>query len=637
MESLNPAAAGQRQLYERACARMAQLIPGWSDAIPSDPAVAVLELAAYLSSAQNREIDALRERHYLAYLRLLGESPREPAPARLPAIPERGGMPWPGLRFEIDGVPFEVLDAPRNGACQVREVSLVQGARRTALRRDAPLVLAHGAPAQLEVTFAAPLAPDMPVRLWLELQPEPGRNPPDGETPPPIALPAQLWDGGAWRDIPCTDGTCGLLQSGYVTLTPPGASSQLRLLVEGEPEGEPRISAVAANPITLEQRRTRSQCLDLEAPYRLPRHWVGRRILRFFLPQGGGWREEKTLSVRDGHVCGLPGGAGKTVRVVAAEPDFSSLHTLRELPAEEIRLEDDGILLGSLRLMVEEDGVWYDCPVCPPEEGRTLPRGCCWDSSRKALRFGDGRDFCVPRGGRLLVAGCACTLGAGGNGAYGPLERDGVSLLPIRPAWGGQDGEDGKSAFFRAAGEQELPVRAVSLSDYEALARRTPGLALGRVKAVSAARLGKPGAGVVVLAQPRSTDPLPSLTRWQGERLRVWLERFRLIGVPLEVRPPRYCPIEVRLRVRLTAPAAGRSLRAAAIQHTDGVTGPLDFGAELSYTALFSALSAVPGVAAVGALELNALSGGGRRTQEGGLKLDADTLPYLERFQLTEE
>lgn len=594
MESLNPAAAGQRQLYERACARMAQLIPGWSDAIPSDPAVAVLELAAYLSSAQNREIDALRERHYLAYLRLLGKSPREPAPARLPTIPERGGMPWPGLRFEIDGVPFEVLDAPRNGACQVREVFLVQGARRTALRRDAPLVLAHGAP-------------------------------------------AQLWDGGAWRDIPCTDGTCGLLQSGYVALTPSGASSRLRLLVEGEPEGEPRISAVAANPITLEQRRTRSRYLDLEAPYPLPRHWVGSRILRFFLPQGGGWREEKPLSVRDGHVRGLPGGAGQTVRVVAAEPDFSALHTLRELPAEEIRLEDDGILPGSLRLMVEEDGVWYDCPVCPPEEGRTLPRGCCWDSSRKALRFGDGRDFCVPRGGRLLVAGCACTLGAGGNGAYGPLERDGVSLLPIRPAWGGQDAEDGKSAFFRAAGEQELPVRAVSLSDYEALARRTPGLALSRVKAVSAARLGKPGAGVVVLAQPRSTDPLPSLTRWQRERLRVWLERFRLIGVPLEVRPPRYCPIEVRLRVRLTSPAAGRSLRAAAAQHTDGVTGPLDFGAELSYTALFSALSAVPGVAAVGELELNALSGGGRRTQEGGLKLDADTLPYLERFQLTEE
>lgn len=637
MESLNPDAAGRRQLYERTCARMAQLIPGWSDAIPSDPAVAVLELAAYLSSAQNREIDTLREPHYLAYLKLLGESPREPAPARLLAAPARGGLPWPGLRFEIDGVPFEVSDAPQDGACQVREVSLIQGTRHSALRRDAPLVLAHGAPAQLEITFAAPLAPDAPVRLWLELQPEPGRNPPDGDTSPPVELPAQLWDGEAWRDIPCADGTCGLLQSGYVTLTPSGPSCRLRLLVEGEPEGEPRISAVAANPVTLEQRRTRSRCVDLEPPYRLPPHWIGSRTLRFFLPWGGGWREDQTLSVRGGHVCGLSGGAGQTVRVVAAEPDFSALHPLRELPAEEIRLEDDGILPGSLHLMVEEDGIWYDCPVCPPEDGRTLPRGCLWDRSRNTLRFGDGRDFRVPRGGQLLVAGCACTLGAGGNGAFGPLERDGVSLLPIRPAGGGQDGEDGTSAFFRAAREQELPARAVSLSDYEALALRTPGLALSRVKAVGAARLGKPGAGVVVLAQPRSTDPLPSLTRWQRERLRVWLERFRLIGVPLEIRPPRCCPIEVRLRVRLTAPAAERPLRAAAVQYTDGVTGPLDFGAELSYTALFSALSAVPGVGAVCALELCALSGGGRRTQEGGLKLDADTLPYLERFELTEE
>ena len=67
------------------------------------------------------------------------------------------------------------------------------------------------------------------------------------------------------------------------------------------------------------------------------------------------------------------------------------------------------------------------------------------------------------------------------------------------------------------------------------------------------------------------------------------------------------------------------------------MTGPLDFGAELSYTTLFSALSAVPGVRAVSALELRALSHGGRRTQEGGIQLDADTLSYLERFELIEE
>lgn len=45
---------------------MAQLVPGWSDAIASDPATALLELTSYLSTAQNRELNRLREEHYLA-------------------------------------------------------------------------------------------------------------------------------------------------------------------------------------------------------------------------------------------------------------------------------------------------------------------------------------------------------------------------------------------------------------------------------------------------------------------------------------------------------------------------------------------------------------------------------------------
>lgn len=636
MYSLNLDTTNQQQLYERACARMSQLIPGWNDAIPSDPAVVLLELASYLATVQNKEINTLRERHYLAYLELIGASPRQPAPARLLAVPVQGGLPWLGLRFEIDGVPFEVVDAPDRD-CQVQEVSMWLGTHRTVLRADAPLVISGSASPALEITFTAPLPSDAPARLWLELQPEPGRNPPSEETPPPVTLLAALWDGSAWRDTACEDGTCGLLQSGYVTLTPPVALDRLRLLVKGELEGEPRLSAAALHPIALEQRRTRSRCIQLEYPYRLPREWAENWLLRFFVPYGDAWREDTTLFVQNGHVCGLSSETPRKIRVVAAEPDFRALYALRELPAEEICLDESEIFPDSLRLMVEENGVWYDCPVCRPEDGRTLPRGCRWDSTRKTLVFGDGRDFRVPDAGQVLITDCACTLGAGGNGAGGLLEQNGISLLPLCPASGGQDAEDGKTAFFRAAKEQEFPARAVSLSDYETLAYHTPGLALARVKAAPAAQLGKPGPGVVVIAKPHSGMPLPPLTQWQRERLTDWLQQFRLIGVPLEVRPPRYCPVEVQVRVQLSGPAANQSLEAAAIQHTDGVAGPLDFGTELSYTALFSALSAVPGVKRVDSLELRALSSTGRRTPEGGIKLDADALPYLERFHLIEE
>ena len=636
MYSLNLDGASWQELYQRACARMAQLVPGWSDAIPSDPAVALLELTSYLATVQNREIDRLREEHYAAYLKLLGEAPRTLAPARLMAVPSGESAIWPGMRFDMDGVPFEVKEAPEDGGRRLQKILLFQGRRRSMLREDTPLIVGHDAPAELEMTFTAPLAADAPVPFWLELQPEPGRVPPDEYTPPPIHLTAQVWTDGAWRAAPCVDGTCGLLQSGTVTITPPAASDTLRLLIEGEVEGEPRISAAALCPVTLEQRHTRSRYMDLKAPYRLPPDWVGNWVLRFFSVQGDGWREDSSLFVKDGQICGLPSEAAQIIRAVAAEPDFSAIHALRELPGEEISLDEDGILPDSLRLMIEENGIWYDCPVCLPEEGQTLPLGCRWVASRRVLQFGDGRDFRVPTAGRVLVAGCARTLGAKANGVGGGMERGNLSLRPLRPAWGGQDAEDEETAFFRAAKELESPARAAALSDYETLARRAPGLALDRVKAIPAARLGKPDAGVVLLAKPRASDHLPPLTRWQKERLRTWLEPFRMIGTPLEVRDPRYCPVAVQVRVQCSGSA--QDLETVAIAHTDGVTGPLDFGAELSYTALFSALSAAPGVKAVRSLELRALSSGhGHRTPEGGIRLGADVLPYLEQFQVTEE
>lgn len=616
---------------------MAQLLPGWSDAIPSDPAVALLELASYLSHMQEREMDTLREGHYLAYLRLLGQTPRQLAPARMLAAPGSSVSPRPGMRFALDGVPFEAASVPYAGPCRVEAVALVQGGCRRVLGADAPLVFTQETPAALEITLTAPLPPDVPVQLWLELQPEPGRVEPEEQTPPPVRLLARTGTCEAQRSTPCRDGTCGLLRSGAVTFTPPVPFDTLCLELEGGIEGEPRLTAAALYPVVLEQRRTRSQCLELRAPFRLPRSWGKDHVLRFFSPQNGGWREEDRLFIRDGLVEGLSGRPPELVRVVAWEPDFPALHALRALPMETVRLEEGGILPGSLRLMVEEDGLWYDCPVRRPEQGRTLPRGCRWDETHQALRFGDGRDFCAPRGGRLLVAGCVCTLGTGGNGAGGLLVRDGVALRPLAPASGGQDREDGKTAFFRAARElEERPARAVTLSDYEALALRTPGLSLARVRAVPAVRLGRAGPGVVVLAMPRLGGPLPALTQWQGAQLSAWLDRSRMLGVPVEVRGPRYCPVEVRLRLQCSGPVSEPALRHAAFRHTDGVTGPLDFGAELSYTALFSALSAVPGVGTVRALELRALSGCGHPTREGGIRLEADALPYLDRFQVTE-
>lgn len=291
-------------LYRQARDCMAQLLPGWSDQIPSDPAVAVLELAACLSAAQNRRLEQVREEHWLAYLKLLGERPAQLTPARLLARPaSRAGL-CEGMRFYIDGVPFEAADGWQHGDNGIESIVLIQGERRTELTAGAPLRLTAGRDIHLRVTFRRPLAAGVPARLWFSLLPEPGRIPPDEDTPPPVILLAQADSDGAQAAADCRDGTCGLLRSGFVTVTPRRMADALLISVQGEIEGTPQISAVVWEPVLLEQRRTRSRCLELPPPFRLPPGYDGSWALRFFLPCGDGWREDPGLSVRDGCVTG---------------------------------------------------------------------------------------------------------------------------------------------------------------------------------------------------------------------------------------------------------------------------------------------------------------------------------------------
>lgn len=618
----------QEAFYQRAAARMAELCPGWSDEFPSDPAVAVLELASYLSDLQGGYINAIGSAHYAAFLDLLGEQAAERAPAVLLAKPI-GARPRPGQRFWIDGVPYEAADGTAQ-AGEIRRVLLERGGRTTPWDMGLPLFLEDGDGLILELSGLP--ADGRHVRVWCEVRPEAGRVPPAEDTPPPAVVRAGIPDGdGGWTEVAVEDGTCGLLQSGCWTLA--AGARALRLTWDGPFEGRPELRAIALEPVRLEQRHTRSAMADLRPPFRVPEGWAGNRVLRCFLPAGGAWRAAPELCVRDGLLAGWTGAAPEVIRVAAAEPDFPSIFPLHPLAGEQAELEEPGVLRDSLRLMVEEDGLWYDCPVREPDPARTLDRGCRWDRERSRLCFGDGRDFRVPREGRLLVCACAVTQGAAGNGAFGAFGQDGARLAALCPAAGGTDQESAKDAFFRAVRAFSTPLRAVTCEDYEALARTTPGLALRQVRAMTRGKRGE--AGITVLAKPSSRDALPALTAWQTGRLRERLEACRLIGVPVQIQSPRYLPVEVAASLRADTPVDEAAVRRAAEQVVDGVTGPAEFGAELSYPALFAALANVEGVLAVTALELRPLAGGARRVQDGSVRLQPDMLPYLKQLRLS--
>jgi len=64
------------QLLEEARERLPVNAPEWTDYNVSDPGITLLELFAYLSETLLYRLDRVSERHYRAFLRLLGCTPR---------------------------------------------------------------------------------------------------------------------------------------------------------------------------------------------------------------------------------------------------------------------------------------------------------------------------------------------------------------------------------------------------------------------------------------------------------------------------------------------------------------------------------------------------------------------------------
>lgn len=102
------------------------------------------------------------------------------------------------------------------------------------------------------------------------------------------------------------------------------------------------------------------------------------------------------------------------------------------------------------------------------------------------------------------------------------------------------------------------------------------------------------------------------------------------------IHSPRYLPFEVTASLQVSEPIAEQVIRETVLALADGVSGPLDFGAEVSYTALYAALGALDSVVAVTSLELRPLSSGVRRSQDGSVRLKPDMLPYLKSLRVTQ-
>lgn len=455
--------------------------------------------------------------------------------------------------------------------------------------------------------FDRPLPADL-VSLYLDIEEVPGR------LRGPLLL-WEYFDGEAWLAVAALDETANLVRPGMVAVPWPGArlrpsgeavlaegavvqmanvaqAAQFRaggLLFIGEPEkGElVTVDRVGKGTLTLKAPVSKTYQRAPIAVAMLPRFGTPRTWLRARLQSDGdpaetrvngvfvnaAWAaqvrtyQQETMGSSNGEanqaffVRQVPVLAGELIEV----RELSGPRAAVELPMLEQDLVAQGVPADAVRTVTDprtgaiaEAWVrWENRPnlyFSGPDD-----RHCTIERSGGRVIFGDGVHGRVPPIGSDNIRAVRYNSGGGvgGNVPAGAISQilSGVPAAGVtnpRAAEGGANGESTEAVRIRAPQVLLHRNQALSLGDYEALARAaSPAVAVARAIPVTHPS-GRPAAGwVKVIIQPHGQEPRPQ----PSFGLRRQVERYLASRIPasmggqISVVGPDYLPVGVEARV----------------------------------------------------------------------------------------
>ncbi|MBZ3903918.1 putative baseplate assembly protein [Streptomyces griseiscabiei] len=601
-----------QQFVDDAKRYIQQRAPEWTDHNVSDPGVTLVETVAHMADQIVYRLNRVPEKNHLAFLDLVGITLFPPSAARTDvtfwlSAPQEEPVPLP-VGTEVATLRTESEEAVVFAT--ERELSVVPCALRYLVTQrpgepvaDRTADLAEGKDLMCFAESPRPgdcmlfgLTAAVPhCALALELDSVVDGVGVDPRQPP---LVWEAWTEDGWTECEIDrDGTGGLNRPGEVVLHMPGAHTLSR--TGGQEAG-----------------------------------WLRCRVTEP-LPDQPFYTTSPTVRAAEAFTI------GGTTTVVHAETVYDeALGESTGLPGQRLRLAHYPVVGDTPPVLLqtaEHDG-WTDWDVVPSFAASTsYDRHITLDSATGEIAFGpavrepDGTlrayGAVAPKGSVIRAVRYRTGGGRAGNVARGAIRvlRTSVpyvsEVVNREAARGGVDAETVAEAKVRAPITLRAQERAVTLRDYEELARRAaPETA--RITCLEGEE-GEHGAYAVrVLVVPQAVPDPGGRLRFEQlvpgdallRRITRHLDERRLIGTRLAVGPPFYQGVTVVATLHAfrgtDTDRVRRQAHDALYRHLDPLTGGADgrgwpFGRPVQSGEVFAVLQRVPGVELVDDVQLH--------------------------------
>ena len=661
-----------------------RIYPEWTDYNYHDPGITLLELFAFVKESQQYFLNQIGEENKAKYLKLLGVTRRSKTAAKSyvkfqtdenRSLLRKNKLGAGNLCFEIQGRKQLI-------GGDIRFCSAFRGKQLTGYLDRGQMEFGHSLNFQpfgrkpqpgdaFYICFDRPLPEHTPLDLYIEVFKEypVKRNPlGEGEFIPLVDLDFACYTANGWEELAAIrDETYGFLFDGFVRFMLPERMEQVCVhgeagyyicatLRNGTYDVAPILMQISMNICEVKQFDTlieyqvfpQSGQIELESELAVNgRSDIWLRIEEIYYPAQGFQKEIRkedglvSLSLEDTR-------AGRAEEVLVVNTAIGMLHRAAAyegngFPYQKIDLEDLQVDYDSLQLLVQDvehkDG--YRMWEKVRDFGKSTPEDMhyVFDSRRGVIQFGDCIHGVAPEG-EIILIGYVRTMGSDGNVRQGKIDHfpvpldTGMNLYNICDGYGGREEETLEECFLRVRRELRKPDCAVTGSDYEEYARKTPGLMIEGCKVLHIKDIRQfvkkvDETAVYMVVKPYSQEEEGRIGNEFYQNIRNYLEKFRLIGSRIYIFLPEYVYVEVYVEavVKPQYLHYRESLERVIREFFDGYRSR--FGGMVAYSELYGYIDRQECITGIRSLNLDTRGNGVKRDKDGNILLSPNAIALL--------